>query len=812
MKTLLRSLKWAGISLALALAVLCAGFAAIALYLRGSLPQSSGEIVVSGAGAQVRITRDRYGVPHIEAQSLDDALFGLGFVHAQDRLWQMELTRRIVQGRVAEVAGPPAATIDVYLRSLGLYRAAQSAAKTIAPDVAPKVAAYAAGVNAAMRAHRGPLPPEFTMAQVTPEAWTVDDSVAVVKSLALQLSANAFREAMRVRLLAELTPEQLNEFYPPFPKAAADAWAEAQSAQIKAAAFDQLGLLQEQLDLRGASNNWVVSGARSQSGKPLLANDPHLGLTLPAIWYLARLSWPGGEAVGGTVPGIPGVVTGRTQNVAFGLTTTGGDTQDIFVERLNPKNPDEYMTAQGPRSFKTRRETIKIRFAGSREIVIRETDYGPVIPTDDERVAKYVPKGAVAAVRWPGLDPNDGTIETSIRILEAKDASNAEIARVFSNYRAPLQSWVYAGIDGSFGKLIPGPVPLRDPRQTSEGMVPSPGWTPGAAWTRLTQYEEWPHFRNGSEGWYATANNKVVPDDFPYKVANEWDAPVRFKRIEKLLAAQPTHSVETFKAMQRDVVDEFAVDVLPLLLAQSKPSSAGAQKALDLLKDWNGGMDADKPQPLIFAAWMRQFMKQLIADEMKDAFTLVWNFWPEFTTRVLNDDGGVARWCDDVSTADKTETCAGQLTTSLEAIVKELSERHGADPAKWRWDSEHIARLNHLGFGQIPGLGALFNMRTPVPGGAHTIDRADHRFGSPAPFAAVHGSGFRGISDLGNTSASAYIIGSGQSGNVYSAHYSDLVPVWAKGEYIDINRSPAPGDPNAKVLTLMPAQAGASSR
>lgn len=812
MKSVWRFLTWASAALALVVVVFFLGFAGLALYLRGSLPQTSGELIVAGASDRIKITRDNFGVPHIEAQSLEDALFGLGFVHGQDRLWQMELTRRIVQGRVAEIAGPPAASIDVYLRSLGLYRAAQSAAKSISPDVAPKVAAYAAGVNAAMRAHTGPLPPEFTIAQVTPTAWTVEDSVAAVKSLALQLSANAFREAMRVRLLDELTPEQLNEFYPPFPKAAADAWREAQSLNIKAAAFDRLGLLQDHLDLRGASNNWVVSGARSQSGKPILANDPHLGLTLPAIWYLARLSWPGGEAVGGTVPGIPGVVTGRTRNIAFGLTTTGGDTQDIFIERLNPANPNEYLSAEGPRPIASRKETIKVRFGGTREIIVRETAYGPVIPAEDERVSKYVPNGTVAALRWPGIDPQDRTIETSIRILEAKDASEPEIAKAFASYRAPLQSWVYAGIDGSIGKLIPGPIPIRDPRQTSEGMVPSPGWTPGAAWTRLTEYTEWPHFRDAADGWFATANNKVVSDDFPHKVANEWDAPIRFRRIEQLLAARPVHSVESFKAIQRDTVDVFALDALPKLLAQTKPENELAAQALALLKTWDGAMAMDKPQPLIFAAWMRQFMKQLMADEMKDAFTLVWNYWPEFAMRVLQNESGVGRWCDDVTSKDKTETCAEQLTSSLDMALTDLSQRHGADPAKWRWDSEHIARLNHLGFGQIPGLGRLFNMSVPIPGGAHTIDRADHRLGSTTPFAAVHGSGFRGVSDLGRPEDSAYIIASGQSGNVYSRHYGDLLPVWAKGEYLDINLAPLRGAPNVRVLILSPVQTDANSR
>jgi penicillin G amidase len=803
-KYLISGLKWGGLALGGLIVFAAVSVLIISIYLRGSLPQTAGEITVAGAKAPVTITRDKYGVPRIQAQSLEDALFGLGFVHGQDRLWQLELTRRIVSGRIAEIAGPPAATIDVYMRSLGLYRAAEQAADNLSPEARTKVEAYAKGVNAAMRAHKGPLPPEFTLAQVTPEPWNATDSVATVKSLALQLSANAFREAIRVRLLSKLTPEQLHEFYPPFPKEVADAWATAKTAQIKLATLENLGVLQQTLDLQGASNNWVVSGARSASGKPLLANDPHLGMTLPAIWYLAHLSWPGGEAAGGTVPGIPGMVTGRTGNMAFGLTTTGGDTQDIFIERLNPDNPNEYMTAEGPRPLRSRNEIIKVRFGRDRAVRIQETEYGPVIPAEDPRVKEYIPDGAVAALRWPALGPVDHTIETSLKILEANDASDAEIRKAFEGYRAPLQSWVYAGIDGSFGKIVPGPVPIRDPRQTSQGMVPSPGWTEGASWLRLTAYDEWPHYRNAAEGWYATANNKVVPDSHPHKIANEWDSETRFRRIEKLLGQTQIHSVETFKTMLRDTVDESARDAMPHLLAKTDPASPMARQALDLLRQWDFAFAADKPQPLIYAAWMRQFMKQLMADEMGDGFQLVWNYWPDFTLRVFNDTDGVARWCDDVTTADRQETCAAQLASSLGTALAENARAQGNDLSKWRWDKVHVARLSHLGFGQVPVLNWMFNMQVPVPGGANTIDRADHRLGSPTPFAAVHGSGFRGVSDLGAPEQSAYMIASGQSGNVYSPHYADLVPLWAKGDFIAVGRA-AESD-KLRILTLNPAQ------
>jgi penicillin amidase len=788
--------------------ILGASVAAVAIWaivLRWSLPQTQGTITVQGLTAPVTVTRDSHGVPHIEAQSLEDALYGLGFVHGQDRLWQMELTRRTVAGRLAEIAGPPAVIADIYLRSLGLYRAAESAASGLEPGVARKVDAYAAGVTAAMRAHQGPLPLEFTVAQVTPTAWTRADSVAAVKSLALQLSANAFREAMRVALLKHLTPEQLDQFHPPFPPEAAKAWSQAKAAGAMYQTFAELGLLQGRFDLQGASNNWVVSGARSRSGKPIVANDPHLGLTIPSIWYLARLTWPGGEAVGGTVPGIPGIVSGRTRNMAFGLTTTGGDTQDLFVERLDPSSPGRYLAPGGPVAFHTRTERIKVRFGADRLIEVKETAYGPVIPGVDPRVASHMPKGTVLALRWPALDAEDRTIETSIRILEAKDASAGTMRALFASYRAPMQSWVYAGSDGSFGKLIPGPVPVRDPAMGTAGVAPSPGWTLERPWTRLTVYDEWPHERNAADGWFATANNKVVADSHPHKIASEWDSAFRFRRIEKLLAERAVHDVESFKAIQRDVVDEYALEVLPLLRAHAGGASPKAAAALKLLEGWDGAMRMERPEPLIFAAWTRALSRTLMADEMADAFPLVWNYWPDFTLRILRREGGAERWCDDTKTADKTESCSDAVTAALETAVREVEAAQGSGPAAWRWDRAHVARLTHMGLGVLPGFNWLLNARVPLPGGAHTIDRADHRLGSDNPYAAVHGGGFKGVFDLGQPENSAYVIATGQSGNVYSRHYLDLMPVWAKGEYIAVADTPRKDDPEADVLTLSPA-------
>jgi penicillin amidase len=803
-KHFIRLLKYAGLGVGALLALLIAVALGIALYLRGSLPQTEGTVFVQGLTSPVTITRDAHGIPHIQAASLNDALYGLGFVHGQDRLWQMDLTRRIVQGRVAEIAGPPGLTPDTYMRTLGLYRAAQSAAARLTPNADAAVKAYAAGVNAAMRAHTGPLPPEFTIAQVTPSSWTPSDSVAVIKSLALQLSANAFREALRVRLLAELTPAQLDQLQPPFSTQAADALKEAMTAGDVLPTLEKFAQLEETLDLQGASNNWVVDGAHSASGKPILANDPHLGLTVPAIWYLAKLSWPGGETVGGTVPGIPGMVTGRTRNLAWGLTTTGGDTQDLFVEKLNPANADEYLSPEGYKTFRTRSELIEVRFGSDQTITVRETDNGPVLPTGDPRLKPYVPQGRAISLRWGALGPEDRTIETTLAILAVPDASEASIKTMFENYKAPLQSYVYAGGDGSIGMIVPGPIPLRNPEFRADGIVPGAGWLASSRWSAQTEYKDWPHFRNDPRGWFATANNKIVPDGFPHKVASEWDSEYRAKRIGHLLTAREKHDRESFKAMQRDDVDQYAVEVLPELTPLAQPQSAPAKEALALLKSWNGEMAAARPEPLIFAAWMRELTRALMADELGEAFNSIWGYWPEFIQRVLKNENDAARWCDDETTKNATEDCPLMVTRALQKAVDDLRGEYGNSPAKWRWSDAHVARLSHLGFGQIPVLNRLFNFEVPVPGGSNTIDRADHRMNSSTPFAAVHGSGFRGISDLGDPDRSLYMIATGQSGNVYSPHYRDLTPLWARREYLEIGATPKPGDPGVRVLSLTP--------
>jgi penicillin G amidase len=789
-----RVLKFIAFGLAGLVAMLGLYVAGTAIALRGSLPQLDGTIEVQGASAPVHIVRDTDGVPHISAQSRNDALFGLGFVHGQDRLWQMEFQRRTIQGRLSEVAGSATLVADTYLRTLGLYRAAEQAVANVSPDARSALEAYAAGVNAARPRGGKPLPPEFFMLGVEAEPWRTADSIAVLKGLAVQLSANAFQEIFRLQLLKQLGPDKAAAFNAPLPKEVVDAYrAYAPSDPVKFAdALKAIEAIAPSMERSGASNNWVVGGARTVSGKPLLANDPHLPLSVPAIWYLAHLSWPGGQAIGGTIPGIPAVIAGRTDHLAWGMTTTGADTQDLYWEKIDPEDPDSYFSStRTTAKFAERKETIKVRLGADKTITIRNTRHGPVLPTDEPRLKALVPDGYALALAWPALDPEDKTIETALAIFTHADVSPASLERGFSTYRAPIQSFVLANNQGDIGLVLPGTIPMRRADNPVRGLLPGDGRDPRFDWKGMIPAAEGPRWWGRESDMFVTANNNVVPKDYPHAVALDFDPEHRARRIKTLLEAQPKHNVASFRRMQLDTGERFAMDVLPGMLALAKPASARAAFAHAMLKTWDRHMQAERGEPLIFAAWMRAFTKALTADELGELFDRLWTDRPDFIAAVVAGDKAAARFCDDIKTADRSETCGEVLSASLTDALAELSDTYGQDMAAWRWGAAHQATFSHTPFGFLPVLRGVFGLREPMSGGNSAIQRAAYRYSNREPYAAVHGSGYRAVYDLAEPDKSIFMIATGQSGNVYSPHYGDLAPRWAKGEYLQMTTDAA---------------------
>lgn len=775
MQRVLRVLKWTAIGFAGLLAMAALLVVDQANALRRSLPQMAGVLTAPGLDAPAQIWRDRNGVPHIHAQSRDGALYALGVAHAQDRLWQMELTRRIVQGRLAEIFGSPALPVDIGARTLGLYAAAEAEVARAAPDVRTALEAYAAGVNAAMAAHKGPLPPEFAIFLHAPEPWRAADSVAVIKAMAVQLAGNAASEGGRALLAGRLSREQIAQFFAP--GRGDPEWPLPDLAYLKTAAALQPLYAALGFDgPRGASNNWAVAGARTAGGKPLLANDPHLGLTIPSVWYLAHLSWPDGEALGGSLPGFPAVIAGRNAAAAFGLTTTGADVMDLVIERLD-ETGTRTVAPDGPQDIRTRTETIAVRFGFDRTVSIRESVNGPLLPLEQLGAADAVPPGHAVALRWSGGRPGQ-TSAAAIAMLTTATWDGLRAA--MRDYAAPVQSFVFASEAGEIGLIAPGFIPVR--AEGYAGQVPARGWEAGDRWTGLIAFDELPQIANPESGAVFSANGNILPPGYERLITADWEAPYRRDRVAELLSDRIGLTREDMAAMQNDIVCLYAMEVLPLLAA-TPAADPRADRALTMLAAWDRRMAADRPEPLIFAAWMRALSRAVYADELGDRFETYWSYRPNFMRRVISGEDGFAAWCDDIAT-EATETCAERQSKALQAALKELTAAYGDDMAGWRWGTAHPAVQSHRPLGFVPWLGSLFGVETPMEGGAFTLSRADHRFAGRRPYAGVHGAGLKFVVDWNAPDRSLWIVSTGQSGNPYSPHYRDLAELWAAGGYL----------------------------
>ncbi|HYL88101.1 MAG TPA: penicillin acylase family protein [Burkholderiales bacterium] len=746
------------------------------LYLRLSLPQTDGAIEVAGIEAQVEILRDAHGVPHIFAHSERDAQFALGFVHAQDRLWQLEMNRRIASGRLAEVLGPAALDTDRFLRTIGIWRVAEANLRHLDADSRRLLDAYAAGVNAYLRS-KPVLPPEFWILGVQPEAWSAIDSAAWAKMLAWDLGNNWRTELLRLQLAPRLSTSMIEEFFPPYPGETSpklpnlrELYRVLEKEPAQVSAIDSLG---------GASNSWVVSGRRSATGKPLLANDPHLGLSAPNIWYLAHIHAPGIDAIGATLPGVPGIIIGRNDRIAWGATNTGPDVQDLYLEKLDTSGG--YVAPDGPRPFTVVRETIKVKGAPDVALNVRISRHGPVISDVLSSALDATPRGHALALAWTALAEDDVSLGAFLKLARARNWNEfVESTRTLS---VPQQNLTYADVDGNIGFIAPAKIPVRKPENDLHGLAPAPGWDARYDWAGFIPFDELPRAFNPQSGAIVTANNKVVPPGYRHRITYEWEPPFRARRITELLDSVKQHDRTSFARMQADVVSLAARELVPRMVA-IQGQSIEASEVLKWLAAWDGSMSLDRPEPLIFTAWSRELARALYADELGPGFRGAWRLRAVFVDDVLADRNAESRWCDDVNTA-RLETCDEILSTSLEKALADLRQRYGNDPNQWKWGEAHEARLRHRPFSRSPWLRRYFDITVPSPGDGYTINRGDMDFSDEAePYANRHASSLRAIYDLSDPQASVFIQPGGQSGNPLSPHYRDLTPLWARGEYI----------------------------
>jgi penicillin G amidase len=790
----------------LVLAVLAGGLAYYVL--SRSLPDYNESFSLPGISAPVEIVRNNANVPHIFGKTSADVYFSLGFVHAQDRLWQMTMLRRTAQGRLSEIFGARTAKIDELMRRLDIYTLAQQSVSAQDDETKAALEAYSAGVNAWINqvnlGARGRGAPEFFFFSNEISAWSPGDSLAILKLMALQLSSQLENEVLRAQMSLILPPARLSDILPDDPGEAIAAL--PQYSQLMPGPFAQPQAVQmayiddplspfHSRDFAGASNAWAAAPSKAAAGGSLLANDPHLNLTAPSIWYLARLQLPTGGVIGGTIPGMPLVLVGRSEKLGWGLTTAYVDDQDVIMEKLNPENPAEYLTPDGPKKFTSRQSILNIKGEAPITLTLRWSEAGPILPGTHYDLASVTPPGTVAALEWTALSGSDTSMTAALHLMSAP--SVAEAIKAGEKYVAPAQNLMLADKDGIALQTV-GAVPLRDGSNATQGRMPAAGWEGKNRWLGVEPYASNPSFVNPASGILGNTNNKTVSRPFPDHVSFLWGDTQRIQRWLALMKTREVHTRDSFIEAQLDTVSPTARTLLPLIGADlwftGEPAPEGTpermrQKALELMAQWNGEMNEHLPEPLIAEAWLRALQERLARDEigpLADKFT---HPDPVFIERVYRNTGGASVWCDVVQSA-AVETCPEIARLALDDALLSLSETYGPNIESWRWGDAHQATHDHPVLGDVPILRYFVDIRQSTSGGDNTLLRGRTKGSGPNPYLNVHAGGYRGVYDFADPDSSVFIQATGQSGHPLSRFYDDLSELWRRGEYIPMSLDP----------------------
>ena len=783
-----RAFRWVGRGLLALIVLVLLATAGLVLWLRTSLPQLDGELAAPGLAAAVTVERDGHGIPHIRAESLADAYRALGFLHAQDRLFQMEATRRIGRGRLAEIAGASVLGLDRQMRTFGLAQLAEADAGTMPAPTRALFQAYADGVNAFLETRTGALPPEFLAVPDAPARWTVADSLIWLKLMGLRLTADWSSELERAAVAAALTEQQLRELYPELPGPVSYAALPPPAVVTQGLAFA------DAVEPGAGSNLWGFSGGRTETGKPVLANDPHLGFTVPNVWYLVRIETPDGVLAGATAPGFPLLVLGHNGQVAWALTNGYGDAADVFVERVDPADPGRYLTPDGSQPFAIRQENIAVRFGEGESLTVRQTRHGPVISDAPGRDGMPpMGDGTVLALAHTGLMPGD---RTPTALLGAQQANSvAEAMAALRIMQGPQQNIGIADARGQLGMIAAGKVPLR---KAPTSPLPVPGWDGSHDWLGFIPYEELPRVIDPPSGEIMNANNRLVGPDFPYDLGHGFASPMRAEAIAAAMQVADPQTLAASEGIQTSAVSLAARRLLALVDWQS----AGDALPADLtaaMQDWDAAMLRDRPEPLVYYAFLRELVRGLYADDLGDRFE---HLNSDDVDRILYTLTEAQHWCDDRTTPAE-EDCAVAIRTAFADAFNLLQARYGDDWREWRWGEAHQARFRHMLFGFVPVLRELFDRSVPHDGGRNTPNAGYVSFNEATLFRQIHGAGYRAVYDLADLDRSRFIQAVGQSGNVFSPYYADLLPLWAKGDMVTLGPL---ADGQAKhVLRLLPS-------
>ena len=794
-----------------------------------SFPKIEGEIQLDGLNGPVDIYRDKMGIPHIYARTSHDLFFAQGYVHAQERFWQMDFYRHVGEGRTAEMFGKSSLDTDKFLTTLGWRKRSAEEYQAFGDESKAILTSYAEGVNAYLKDHDGDavsleysilklLSPDYKI-----EPWTPVNTLAWAKALAWDLRHNMDDDIQRAVLLKTLTPEQVAQLYPPYPddhpvivnQIGEGASTSAPGQPVAVAIPDgTLAALQHNVSLLDqalgplsdgvGSNSWAISGALSATGKPLLANDPHLGIAMPSIWYQVDMHCaPKGdecpfEFAGFSLAGAPGIILGHNDRIAWGFTFSYEDVMDLFIEKVNPDNPNQYEANGQWVNFETSKETIKVVGGDPVELTIRSTRHGPVIsdvfgplkdqgdPRDKEfvpfkqRAGIELPEHYVIALSWAALQ----TGNPFEAVFGFNKAQNWEEFRAAAKlFHTPGHNLLYADVDGNIAYQTSGDVPIR---RKGDGTLPVPGWTGEYDWRGYIPFEELPYTLNPTEGYIVSANEKIPPADYQHFLSADWDYGFRAKRILDMIQKAPGKiDIAYFQTMQADDYDASAATYVPLL-RQMNPKFAKPNEAIafDLLKNWNYQAKADSSAAAVYETFWRHLLQNCFNDDLPKRY---WAGGGDRWFEVMRRVGPEAAWWDDKSTADIVETRDDMLRKSFSDGVAELEDLLGKDPAKWKWGDLHQANFRNgsLGESGVSLIENLFNRGGfPVSGGSSIVNATS--WDATEGYQVTSLPSMRAIYDLSNLSHSVTVHTTGQSGHAYHPHYIDMANLWANNQYYEM--------------------------
>ena len=733
------------------------------VFLSRSLPQIEGEITIAALQQPVKIIRDEKGVPHIFAENESDLYVAQGYIQAQDRLFQMDLSRRQASGMLSEVIGEATLNNDKYFRTLGLRRAAEASYEQYSEEAKEVLQSFAKGVNAYMDElkENGKWPIEFTILGYKPEEWTVIDSLTIGKYMAYDLGGNWEDQAFRYYLLQTFSEDKAYDLYPAYPN---DAPYIIGKEELDIESSFATAIIAHEYN---GSNNWVVSGELTKSGKPLLADDPHLGLATPSIWYQMHLEAPSVNVSGVIFAGIPGIILGHNENIAWGVTNTGPDVQDLYIEKRNPENETQFLYNEKWEQATIINEQINIKDEEPIDYSITITRHGPII----SEFAQKAGAETVLSLKWTALEPSS-ELEA---VLNMNKASNwDEFERALEKFHTPAQNFVFASPDGTIAYKANGKIPIR---KKGDSLLPVPGWTDEYEWEGFIPFDELPRIVNPEEGFISTANNKVISDDYPYHISNQWAQPYRQMRIQEVLRSKNEWTTDEMKALQMDQKNLQAEEfVPPFIEILSDRSNEDIQSVMNILEQWDYNDDANKAAPLIFNLWMTKIPQVLFEEHIPlETYSLFRGRKPVVDKLIQAAiEGEPGPWIKEYGGISKL------LEDSLQLTLKDIKDMQGNNMDKWQWGKFHQVSFKHP-LSSVGPLGLLFNSKGSLAVGGSGVTVQAAAFTEDGT--VNHGGSWRFVADTADLTKSYHLVGPGQSGHVKSEWYNDQIEDWVKGIY-----------------------------